>query len=118
MKQNPLQCSVQPYNSYVTIIDVEGDITFAEDKLMATYNLACSPEVRVIIWDFEKLNYINSSGIGLLITLLIRASRQNIKMYAYGLKEHFAEVFTLTLLNEIFSLFENRQEAINEAYKI
>src|SRR4030067_1050636 len=111
MKQNQLLCSVQPYNSYITIIAVEGDITsFAEDKLMSTYNLASSPGVRVIIWDFEKLHYINSSGIGLLITLLIRARRQNIKMVAYGLKEHFTQVFTLTRLNEILILFENRQD--------
>ena len=119
MKQNPLECSVQPYNSSIMIIEVDGDITsFAEDKIVSTYNLASSPEVRTIIWDFEKLTYLNSSGIGLLITLLVRARRQNIKMLACGLKEHFAEVFIITRLNEIFPLFENLQEALDEANKI
>ena len=59
------------------MIDITGDITAgSEDVLMEAYGRASEPGVRAIVLDFTGLDYMNSGGIGLLVTLLVRAQRQ------------------------------------------
>jgi anti-sigma B factor antagonist len=55
---------------------------------------------------------MNSSGIGLLVMLLIRAQRQGQKLLAFGLSEHYREIFELTRLNEAIALFSDEQAAL------
>ena len=52
-----------------------GDVSaFAEDVLMEAYAEANTPSTHTVILNFGELEYMNSSGIGLLVTLLIRSS--------------------------------------------
>jgi anti-sigma B factor antagonist len=53
---------------------------------------------------------MNSSGIGLLVTLLIRAQRQNQRLMAYGLDQHYQQIFELTRLNEAIGVFPSEME--------
>ena len=43
---------------------------------------------------------MNSGGIGLLVTLLVRAQRQHQQVLAYGLSDHYRQIFELTRLDE------------------
>jgi anti-sigma B factor antagonist len=96
-----------------TVIDVQGEVTsFAENALMDAYTQATSAGAKAIILNFTKLEYMNSSGIGLLVTLLIRANRQKQRLMATGLNEHYRQIFELTRLNEAITLYENEQEAL------
>ncbi|HKH39520.1 MAG TPA: STAS domain-containing protein [Rubrobacter sp.] len=64
---------VRKINDNVSIIDFKGKLTaFAEGVI---YNQASDGRVRTIILNFEGLEYMNSSGIGLLVTLFIRVIR-------------------------------------------
>jgi anti-anti-sigma factor len=65
-----------------SIIDINGDVNaFAESALMDAYTQACNGSTHAIILNFSGLEYMNSSGIGLLVTLLIRVNRQKQKRY-------------------------------------
>jgi anti-sigma B factor antagonist len=55
---------------------------------------------------------MNSSGIGLLVTLLIRVQRQKQKMLAYGLSEHYREIFSLTRLDSAIGIYASEAEAL------
>ena len=55
---------------------------------------------------------MNSAGIGLLVTLLVRASRQDVRLAACCLNEHYREIFNLTRLDEAITLYGSRVEAI------
>jgi anti-sigma B factor antagonist len=95
------------------IIDVQGEInSFAENALMDAYTQATSAGAKAIILNFEKLEYMNSSGIGLLVTLLIRANRQKQRLMAYGLTEHYRQIFELTRLNEAIMLYNSEADAL------
>lgn len=95
------------------IIDVQGELTaFAEDALMAAYSEACGGAVDFILLNFEGLEYMSSSGIGLLVTLLIRAQRQQQRLLAYGLNEHYRHILELTRLNEAIALYPGETEAL------
>jgi len=98
------------------MIDIGGELTaFAEDALMEAYNEACGAGVRTIILNFSQLGYMSSSGIGLLVTLLIRAQRQQQRLLACGLNEHYQQIFRLTRLNEAIALFATEAEALSAA---
>jgi anti-sigma B factor antagonist len=103
-------------NDHTSIIEVNGEITAsAENSLMEAYNSINLPGIRNIILDFNHMDYMNSSGIGLLITLLVRANRQGQKLFATGLNEHYRRIFELTRLNEAINIFPSVEEAVAAA---
>ena len=97
-------------------IDLAGDVTAAsEDVLMDAYGRANESGPKVIVLNFEGLDYMNSGGIGLLVTLLVRAQRQNQSVLAYGLSEHYAQIFELTRLDEAVGIHSTESEALAAA---
>ena len=94
------------------VIRVRGDVTAAsEGPLMAAYGQA-GDKTRVIVLDFSGLDYMNSGGIGLLVTLLVRANRQKQKLLACGLNDHYKQIFELTRLDEAIGIHDTEAAAI------
>jgi anti-sigma B factor antagonist len=90
-----------------------GEITArSENALMDAYTKASTPATRSIVLNFSGLDYMNSSGIGLLVTLLIRANRQGQRVSAVGLSEHYQHIFMLTRLSEAIRIFPTEAEAL------
>jgi anti-sigma B factor antagonist len=107
---------VRYVNPTVSIIDIQGEVTaFAETVLTNAYTAASTNTTRTIILNFTGLEYMNSSGIGLLVTLLIRMNRHKQHLFAYGLTDHYKHIFELTRLNEAISIYETEAEAVNAA---
>lgn len=116
MPEAKLTTSVRKPSENVAIIDLQGEVTgFAEQLLMEAYSQASNGKTRTIILNFKGLEYMNSSGIGLLVTLLIRAQRQKQSMFACGLTEHYEQIFELTRLNEAIGIFPGEMEAVAAA---
>jgi anti-sigma B factor antagonist len=113
MPQANVVMNVRKISNTVSIIDIEGEVSaFAEDTLMEAYAEANTPTTRAIILNFNSLEYMNSSGIGLLVTLLIRVNRQKQRMLAYGLSEHYKHIFELTRLNEAIGIYDTEADAL------
>ena len=113
MPQANVVMNVRKINNTVSIIDISGDVSaFAEDILMEAYAEASSTTTKTIILNFNGLEYMNSSGIGLLVTLLIRANRQKQRMLAYGLSDHYKHIFELTRLNEAIGIYDTEAEVL------
>ncbi|HTJ60152.1 MAG TPA: STAS domain-containing protein [Candidatus Saccharimonadales bacterium] len=94
------------------VIRVRGDVTAAsEGPLMAAYGQA-GDKTRVIVLDFSGLDYMNSGGIGLLVTLLVRANRQKQKLLACGLNDHYKQIFELTRLDEAIGIHDTEAAAL------
>jgi len=100
MPQANVVMNVRLISSPTSIIDTEGEVSaFAKPVLMEAYAQANTPTTRGIALNFTSLAYMNSSGIGLLVTLLIRAHRQQ-QVLAYGLNEHYRHIFALTRISD------------------
>jgi anti-sigma B factor antagonist len=116
MPQAQITMDVRRVNDNVSIIDVKGEMTaFAEGVLMDAYNQASDGKVRAIVLNFEGLEYMNSSGIGLLVTLLIRVNREKQKLLTYGLSEHYQSIFQITRLDDAIGIHETEDEAVGAA---
>ncbi|HEU5229176.1 MAG TPA: STAS domain-containing protein, partial [Ktedonobacteraceae bacterium] len=68
-----------------------------------------------IILNFSGLDYMNSSGIGLIITLLIRVNRQKQHLLAFGLSEHYRHIFEITRLDDAIKIYLSEDEALAAA---
>jgi anti-sigma B factor antagonist len=116
MPEAKISATVRRVNSATSIIDIQGDVSaFSEDVLMRAYAEASTPSTRAIILNFTGLEYMNSSGIGLLVTLLIRVQRQKQRLLAYGLSDHYRHIFELTRLNEAIGIYDSEAAALAAA---
>ena len=116
MPQAQVKMNVRKASEKVSIIDVEGEFNaFAEAVLMDAYNQASDGQVRAIILNFEDLEYMNSSGIGLLVTLLIRINREKQRLLTYGLSEHYMTIFQITRLDDAIAIHDSEEEAVRAA---
>lgn len=116
MPQAQVKMNVRKAGDGASIIDVEGELAaFAEGVLMDAYNQASSSGARAIILNFEGLEYMNSSGIGLLVTLLIRVNREKQRLLTYGLSEHYRSIFQITRLDDAIAIYESEEEAVDAA---
>jgi anti-sigma B factor antagonist len=109
---------VREVSESACVIDIEGDITaHSEDVLMDAYGRASGEGVRAIVLNFTALDYMNSGGIGLLVTLLVRAQRQHQQVLAYGLSDHYRQIFELTRLDEAVGIHDSETEALAAAVR-
>jgi anti-sigma B factor antagonist len=116
MPEAQVKMNVRKAGQKASIIDVQGELTaFADDVLMDAYNQASDGHVRAIILNFEELEYMNSSGIGLLVTLLIRINREKQQLLTYGLSDHYRSIFQITRLDDAIAIHDSEEEAIQAA---
>jgi anti-sigma B factor antagonist len=98
------------------VVEVHGEITAASEKpLMDAYMEAATAHAKAVIIDFTDLEYMNSGGIGLLVTLLVRANRQKQRLFAFGLNDHYKQIFELTRLDEAIGIFPDESTAVAAA---
>jgi anti-sigma B factor antagonist len=111
--QTELAMNVRQASDTASIIDIQGGVTaLAENALMDAYTQASTHGAHAIVLNFSGLEYMNSSGIGLLVTFLIRANRQGQRLLAFGLNEHYRHIFELTRLNEAIQIYDTEAEAL------
>ena len=95
-----------------------GEVTAAcEPVLMSAYEAAGGGATSRLVLNFGGLEYMNSGGIGMLVTLLVRANRQHQELAAYGLSEHYREIFELTRLDEAITIYDSEEAALNGAMR-
>lgn len=113
MPEAHVQMSVRQPRPEVSVIDIQGEVTaFAEPVLAAAFEKASRGEVAAVVFNFAGMDYMNSGGIGLLVTTLIRAQRNGQQLRATGLGEHYREILALTRLDEAIAVFEDEAAAV------
>jgi anti-sigma B factor antagonist len=113
MPQANVVMNVRRVNATASVIDIQGEVSaFAEKVLMDAYSEASSPTTRTIILNFSGLEYMNSSGIGLIVTLLIRVNRQKQHLLAFGLSEHYRHIFEITRLDDAIRIYHSEDESL------
>lgn len=97
----------------VTVLRFEGDISSSsKEAVLGSYQSLNKVTVKFILLDFTKVEYINSSGIALVIQLLMEASNSGQKVLAFGLSAHFQKVFTMVGITKYAGLFPDQAAAL------
>ena len=99
----------------VAVVHIKGELTTeGEDTLGGAFASLPAGTAGVVL-DFEELDYMNSGGIGLVVTMLIRANREGRSVHAFGLDDHFRKIFKLTRLDEAIAIHDSRTAAVAAA---
>lgn len=98
------------------VIDIKGDVTSAcEGVLSSAYDELNTAGAKKILLDFTGLDYMNSGGIGVIVTMLVRANRNHQSLLAYGLSQHYRQIFELTRLDEAIAIHDDESAALTAA---
>lgn len=88
------------------VIALRGDIDgAAKEALIAAYEQA--PKDGRLLLDFARVDYINSTGIALIVGLLARARAEHRSIAASGLSEHYRQIFEITRIADFMTILNN-----------
>jgi anti-sigma B factor antagonist len=107
--------TVRPAAVGVSVIEVSGELTRDSEPALQDAYARASDGATAIVLAFDNLDYMNSSGIGLLVTLLVRARTAGQQLHACGLNEHYRHIFELTRLDEAILIHETEDAAVAAA---
>ncbi len=100
----------------VAVIDLNGEINgFAQEALDAAYAEAEAENPETILLNFEDVEYINSTGIALIVNVLARARASKRRLLACNLSDHYVEIFNITRLSDFMSVYPDEASALTEA---
>jgi len=99
--------------SGTAVLAVTGDIDReAEATVSSAYEQAVKTNPRRVILDFHTTEYINSSGIALIVSVLARARAEGRSVAAVGLSDHYREIFEITRLSDFIELYADVDAAV------
>lgn len=94
-----------------TVIKLIGTVNrAAKDQLEDAYDDATKEPGRVLL-DFTAVDYINSTGIAVIVGVLAMARAQNREVGAFGLSDHYREVFQITRLADFMTIYDDATAA-------
>lgn len=95
------------------VIDVLGDVTDRGQKAIeSAYSAALENGPRRIFFNFSDTEYINTSGIAVLISIVMEAERAGRKIGLFGMSPHYRKVFTLVRLPLYADMYDGEGDAL------
>ena len=104
---------------HALILRLSGDL-IGEDNgvsLLEVANDALQQQVLICVIDISKLRYINSSGIGVLITILTKFRNKGGEVYLMKPSDNVQKLLVITKLNAIFQIVQNEEEVLKVSKK-
>jgi anti-anti-sigma factor len=97
----------------LVVIDLRGEINSnAEQRLSSAYAEAIESDPSTVALNFGRVGYINSTGIALIVGILARARKEQRTIIAYGLSEHYQEIFEITRLADFMRMYPDEEAAV------
>lgn len=82
----------------------------AKEALESAYEEATTEPGRVL-FDFRGVDYINSTGIAVIVGVLAMARAEDREVGAFGLTDHYREVFNITRLADFMTIYDDETAA-------
>ncbi|MEK7787017.1 MAG: STAS domain-containing protein [Chloroflexota bacterium] len=112
MPNNTLSASVR-HAGATAIIDLRGEInSFGEEVLNNAYAEANQASPKIILLNFSGVDYINSTGIALIVGLLAQARKSGQRLFTTGLSSHYVEIFQITRLSDFMNIYPDEASAL------
>lgn len=97
----------------VTVIDVEGQLIVGNRQELKQKVLdQLESGARKFLIDFSGTGYIDSSGLGVLVSLSKKIREQGGELRLANLNEDLRTLFELTKLDTLFHIANSRDEAL------
>lgn len=98
------------------LLTIDGNLIGEEvgSGIIDAANNAIQKNINECVIDISNVKYINSSGIGVLITLLTKFRNQDGELYIVNPSEHIKKLLVITKLMAIFKVAHTVEEALNQ----
>ena len=97
-------------------IDLYGEINaFAAADLDEAFSQAETTDCPEILLNFANVEYINSTGIALIVGLVARANKKGRRLVICCLSDHYKEIFHITRLSEYVTIYPSEAAALAAA---
>ena len=114
MPTTQLEAQVRQRGGMV-VVDMVGEINAqADDELNKAYADASGASPPAILLNFKDVDYINSTGIALIVGVMTQARQSGIRLMASGLSEHYMRIFEITHLSEFMDVFADEDTAVKD----
>jgi len=112
MARHPFEAKLRHASGKV-VIDLMGEINaFAAEDMNDIYNQAEASDSSEILLNFSAVDYINSTGIALIVNMLGRALQTKRRLILCGLSDHYVEIFKITRLTDYMDIYPDEQAAL------
>ena len=109
---NPFE-AVTRHSGDTVVIDMSGLLDRSADQVLGdVFGRALASAAETIVLNFSAVEYINSTGIALVVASLARARAVGRDVRAFGLSEHYREIFTITRLADFMGIYDNESAAV------
>jgi anti-sigma B factor antagonist len=99
----------------VLVVDVEGQLIVGNRQELKQKVLEeLENGERKFVVDFEKTGYIDSSGLGVLVSLSKKVREQGGELRLANLNEDLKTLFELTKLDTLFHIADSREAALKD----
>ncbi len=97
----------------VTVVEVEGQLIVGNRQELKQKVLEqLDAGVRKVLVDFSRTGYIDSSGLGVLVSLAKKIRDTGGDLRLANLNEDLQTLFELTKLDTLFQISESRERAL------
>ena len=97
----------------VTVLHIVGDVSSnSKEIILNTFASLTSVSVQNILLDFKQVAYLNSSGIAIVIQVLIASRKASQTVAICGLTPHFTKVFTMVGITKYTTLHADEASAL------
>ena len=98
----------------ITCLHFTGDISsVSKDAIVGTYQALDKASNKRILLDFKGVEYLNSSGIALVIQVLMEANKSGQSVAICGLTPHFTKVFTMVGITKYATIYADEGAALS-----
>ncbi|HVQ89138.1 MAG TPA: STAS domain-containing protein [Actinomycetes bacterium] len=87
----------------------------AATNIAGAYDAAAATSPTTVVLDFSRVDYINSTGIALIVSLLGRARAEGRAVHAAGLTDHYRQIFDITRLSDFIQVYSDVDAAVGSA---
>lgn len=97
----------------VTVVQVDGQLIVGNrHELKELIQAALDSGERRFLVDFSRTGYIDSSGLGALVSISKRIREAGGELRLSGLNEDLRSLFELTKLDTLFTIMETPEQAL------
>ncbi len=102
----------------IVVFSVKGEIDLHSSPQLRQHLMEqITKGIKKILIDFSKTKYIDSSGLATLIEGLQKINANNGQLKLFGLTKSILDVFEVARLQDVFDIYDTKEDAFNEFSK-
>ena len=108
-----IKCYLENKTLLIEILSKELDHHVAREMRIEVDDILMKKQVDYIIFDFEYVNFMDSSGIGVIIGRYKKIASQGGRVSVINMNSRLKKLFNLSGMNKIINIYDTFEDAIN-----